>query len=72
MHFLSKVSHSSVESLVDRSSNGVVAGNDARFMSKHQDRNARYHEIISAPLVDAGNVVLCTSGDEIVVIRQHA
>ena len=77
MHCLSKVSRSSVESLVDRISNGRVEGNDVRFMSRHLDRTADVrricnHEIKYVHLVTAGRVALSTSGEVIVIMHQHA
>ena len=38
IYCLSKVSHSSVDSLVDRGANSGVDGNDARVTAKHPDR----------------------------------
>jgi hypothetical protein len=74
---LSKVSRSSVDSLVDRSANGRVAGNDVRVIAKYPDRTADVHgidnhDITSIPLVTAGGVTLTNSGEVIVIMYQHA
>ena len=74
---LSKVSRSSVDSLVDRGANGRVSGNYLRAMSKYPDRTIDSraidnHEITSMPLVTAGGVELPTSGELIVIMHQHA
>ena len=63
VYCLSKVSHSSVDSLVDRGANGGVAGNDVRVISKHpyrivDVRGIENNEIASIPLVTAGAVRL--------------
>ena len=55
VYYLSKVSHSSVDSLVDRGTNGGAEGNDIRVIVKHPDRTANFrsidnHEIASIPL----------------------
>ena len=76
MHYLSKISRSSVDSLVDRRANGGVAGNDIRVMSKHPDRSVDVrgidnHEITSVHLVTSSGVALSTSGEVIVIMHQH-
>ena len=77
IYYLSKVSRSSVDSLVDRGANGGVAGNDVRVIAKHPDRTVDVrgidnHEITHIPLVTAGGVTSTTSGEVIVIMHQHA
>ena len=74
MCYLSRVSLSSVDFLVDRDANGGVAGNNVRIMSKYSDRNVdvrgiENYEITSMPLVAAGGVALTTSGEVIVIMH---
>ena len=62
---MSKVSHSSADSLVDRGDNDGVAGNDARFIVKHADstedaRGVDDYETSDIPLSTAGRFVLTT------------
>ena len=75
--YLYKVSSSLVDSLAHRGSNGQVAGNYLRAVSKHVDRNEDVHgidnhEIISVPLVTVGSITLSTSGEVSVIMHQHA
>lgn len=77
IYYLSKVSRSYVDYLVDRCANGGVAGNDVRVIDKHPDRTVdvrgiNNHEITSIPLVTAGGVTSTTSGEVIVIMHQHA
>ena len=77
IYYLSKVSRSSVDSLVDRVANSVVARIDAIVMFKHPDRAVDVrcldnNEITSIPLVTVGGVILTTSGEVIVIMHQHA
>ena len=63
VYCVSKVSSSSVDSLVDRGGNGDVAGSDVRIIAKHTNRAADIHvidnhEIASIPLETAGGVKL--------------
>ena len=77
IYCLSKVSRSSVDSLVDRGANGGVAGNDVRIIAKHPHRNVEVrgienHEISSILLVTASCVTLITSGEVITIVHQCA
>ena len=73
IYHLSKVSRSLVDSLVDRRSNGGVAGNDVRFIAKHPYMNTDTcgvdnHEIASVLLATVGGVALATSGEVIIIM----
>ena len=77
IYYLSKVSRSSVDSLVDIGANGGVAGNDVRAIAKHPDRTVDVrgidnHEITSIPLVTVGGVTSTTSGEIIIIMHQYA
>ena len=68
VYYLSKVSRSSVDSLVDRGANGSLAGNDVMSIAKYSDRTvdvrgADKHEIESIHSLTAGGVALTTSGE---------
>ena len=68
VYYLSKVSRSSIDSLVDRGANGSLAGNDVMSIAKYSDRTvdvrgADKHEIESIPSLTAGGIALTTSGE---------
>ena len=74
VYYLSKVSHSFEYSLVDRGSNGVVAGNYVRVIFKYPGRTVDVcgidnHEIMHIPLVTADVVILTTSGEVFLIIH---
>ena len=61
IYYLSKVSRSSIDSLVDRGANGGVAGNSVRVIAEHPDMTVDVHridnhEITPIPLVTVGGV----------------
>ena len=75
VYYLSKVSHSSVDSLVDRGTNGGVVGNDVKTVAIHPDRTVdvrsiENHAIASILLVITCGVTLTTSGEVIVIMHQ--
>ena len=75
IYYLSKVSLSSVDSLVDMGANIGVASNDVRFIAKHPDkivdiRGFDNHEITAIPLKTAGGFTSTTIGEIILIMHQ--
>ena len=74
---LSKVSHSSAQSLVDRGVNSGVSSNDSRVIATNPDRivdvrGIDNHEITSMPLISTGGVVSTISVEVIFMLHQRA
>ena len=77
IYYLSKVSWSSVDYLVDGGADSDVAGNNVRVIAKHPDttvviRGIDNNEIIDVLLMNAGGVTPTTKGDVSVIMNQCA
>ena len=76
VYYLSKISRSSLDSVVDREANGGVVGNDVRIIAKHPDstvdvRDINNHGISSILLAAAGGVTLTTLGELIIIMHKY-
>ena len=74
--YITKLSSSSLQSLVDRRSNGVVAVRSTRVVETHPNRKVGVrvidnHKINAITLITVGRVTLTITSDFIVIMNQH-
>ena len=77
IYYVTKLSRSSLYSLVDRGDNGGVSGSDVRVIETFPEhkvdiRGVDKYQISSIPLVNAEILTTNITGEVIVIMHQHA
>ena len=76
-YYLSQVSISSEDTLVDRGDDGGIASNDVRVIAAHIEKTVNIpsidnHEIIATPFINACAVASNVTSEVIVIMNQYS